>query len=250
MTASSKWRAALAATAASAVLAAAPLVGAQSALAQPYPPPAPPNIGVDDPTPDAGGTLGISATGFEPGQEVEVSLFSYQVVLGYFTADENGTVMGTVTIPASIDPGQHMLQLETTEEPMITLTRMIVVDPESSETPGPTPPEETPPPTPPGQTHTPTPPGHTHTPTPPGHTHTPTPPGHTHTPTPPGHHDNPGHDDDRPGDPGAGDHQNQHGDQHLANTGEDRSSIVLGGVAAALVLAGGALMAVRRLKRH
>nr|WSY54802.1 LPXTG cell wall anchor domain-containing protein [Streptomyces sp. NBC_00886] len=167
MTASSKWRAALAAAAASAVLAATPVVGAQPAQAQPYPPP-PPTLTLSTTTVDPGDSLGFEGTGFESGQTVEAALFSHKVVLGHFTADSNGTVEGTVTIPERIRPGRHRFRLRAWD-PEHTLSARIFV--------------------------------------------------RRHHP-------------------------------HLANTGEDHTTALLGGAGALVLLGGWAFMAARRLKRR
>lgn len=196
MTASSKWRAVLAATAASAVLAAVPVLGAQSALAQPYPPPGP-SLTIDPTAVEPGGEVDFTGTGFQAEQDVEAALASRIVILGHFTADETGTVEGTVTIPENTKPGKHRFLLRA-EDPDRTLwTRLDVLG---------------------GPGHGPGGPGH-------GHGN----PGHGH-----GHGGKPGHHHDKP---------------HLADTGEDRSAVLLGGVAGLLLLGGGAILLTRRVKR-
>ncbi|MGW0772810.1 LPXTG cell wall anchor domain-containing protein [Streptomyces sp. NPDC002835] len=111
MTASSKWRAAFAGTAASAVLAAVPFVGAQPAHAQPYPPDSP-SLTLSATTVDAGDELSFTGTGFDPNEGVGAFLLSKPIKLGFFTADSNGTVEGTVTIPKWTDPGRHTFRLK------------------------------------------------------------------------------------------------------------------------------------------
>ncbi|GAB2866519.1 hypothetical protein GCM10027074_37390 [Streptomyces deserti] len=167
MTASSKCRAAFAATAASAVLAAVPVVGAQPAHSQPYPPDAP-SLTLSATTVDAGDTLDFTATGFIPFEGVDAFLLSKPIKLGHFTADANGTVEGTVTIPRWTDPGEHIFRLKG-EESKLTLSAEITV---------------------------------------------------------------------RPNKP------------HLADTGEDHSSVLLGGAAGMLALGAGTMMAVRRRKQN
>ncbi|GGW60990.1 LPXTG cell wall anchor domain-containing protein [Streptomyces caelestis] len=167
MTASSKCRAAFAATAAAAVLAAVPVVGAQTAHAQPYPPD-PPSLTLSATTVDAGDELSFTGTGFDPNEGVVALLLSKPIKLGRFTADSNGTVQGTVTIPKWTDPGRHTFLLKG-KESKLTLSAKITV---------------------------------------------------------------------RPNKP------------HLADTGEDRSSLLLGGAAGLLVLGAGTMMAVRRRKHN
>ncbi|MDQ1029170.1 hypothetical protein QF035_006752 [Streptomyces umbrinus] len=165
MTASSKCRAAFAATAASAVLVAVPVVGAQPAHSQPYPP-NPPSLTLTATTVDAGDDLGFTGTGFIPNEGVNAFLLSKPIKLGHFTADANGTVEGTVTIPKRTDPGKHIFRLKG-EESKLTLSAKITV--------------------------------------------------RSHKP-------------------------------HYGHTGEDRSSVLLGGAGAAGLLGVGTMMAVRRRK--
>jgi hypothetical protein len=125
MTASSKCRAAFAAAAASAVLVAVPVVGAQPAHSQPYPP-NPPSLTLTATTVSAGDDLGFTGTGFIPYEGVNAFLFSKPIKLGHFTADANGTVEGTVTIPEWTDPGKHIFRLKG-EESKLTLSAKITV---------------------------------------------------------------------------------------------------------------------------
>ncbi len=129
MTASSKWRAAFAATAASAVLAAVPVVGAQPAHAQTYPP-LPPSLTLSSTIVTQGESLGFTGTGFVEGHNpIESALFSEKVVLGHHTADETGTARGTVTIPENTRPGRHIFRLKA-EDPEVILTARIRVLPD------------------------------------------------------------------------------------------------------------------------
>jgi hypothetical protein len=126
MTASPRWRVALASAASAAALVAGPLVGAQTAHAQtqashqvsqvttlqkaPYPP-RPGTLTLSATTVRAGGSVSFTATGFRPWQRVTVVLQSFPVVLGHFRADGDGTVTGTVTIPRSTRPGSHLFRV-------------------------------------------------------------------------------------------------------------------------------------------
>ncbi|MET8948699.1 hypothetical protein ABZX30_35570 [Streptomyces sp. NPDC004542] len=120
MTRSPRWRGALASAASAAVLLAAPLVGAQTAHAEPGPypppypapyPPRPPALTLTATTVHAGDRLGFRGTGFVPRQRVDAVLRSVVVVLGKFRADEHGVVTGTVTIPRRTSPGLHTFKL-------------------------------------------------------------------------------------------------------------------------------------------
>jgi hypothetical protein len=126
MTASPRWRVALASAASAAALVAGPLVGAQTAHAQdqaslqvsqlttprqaPYPP-RPGTLTLSATTVRAGGSVSFTATGFRPSQQVAVVLQSFPVVLGHFRADGTGTVTGTVTIPRHTRPGGHLFRV-------------------------------------------------------------------------------------------------------------------------------------------
>jgi hypothetical protein len=60
---------------------------------------------------EPGGTISFSASGFAPFENVFVTFFSTPVFGGWFQADATGTVVGTVRLPAALDPGVHSLQL-------------------------------------------------------------------------------------------------------------------------------------------
>ncbi|MFE7772963.1 hypothetical protein ACFU5O_03510 [Streptomyces sp. NPDC057445] len=101
----------LTALAASAVIVAAPLIAAPPAFAQ-YPPTVPgPGLGLGATVLTPGDDLDFTGTGFEPGQAVTALLLSREVVLGRFTADSQGIVEGTVTIPRRIERGRHTFRL-------------------------------------------------------------------------------------------------------------------------------------------
>ena len=59
----------------------------------------------------AGGQLTVSGTGFEPGETVEATLHSTPIDLGTVTADANGAVSLTFTVPADLEPGVHSVDL-------------------------------------------------------------------------------------------------------------------------------------------
>jgi len=124
MTASPRWRVAMASAASAAVLVAAPLVGAQTAHAQ-YPPP-PPSLTLSSTTMPAGGALTFRGTGFAARQLVTAWLFSNEVVLGRYRADRRGVVRGDVTIPRRIALGSHTFKL-IARHPGLTLSSPITV---------------------------------------------------------------------------------------------------------------------------
>ncbi|MFJ8360411.1 hypothetical protein [Streptomyces sp. NPDC093984] len=211
------------------MLVAAPLVAAQGAAAQPpYPPGS--VVTVSDTTVTAGGSVdfGTPPGIFDPGTTITVLLESDPIVLGQFRVNEDGSVSGTVTIPATAPSGWHVLRL-TSGDRSVGVTIFVMGGTTSTPTPTPTPTKS--------PTHRPT--------------HK---PGH---PGKPGHHDQ--HDGGHNGSHGRGAAADpadyQHHDQHqhpahngrsLAATGNDKA-LALGGTAAALFVAGGGTMlAVRR----
>lgn len=58
-----------------------------------------------------GGSLSLTATGFQAGETVDATLRSTPVALGAFEADAAGTLTATVTIPADVEPGDHTIEL-------------------------------------------------------------------------------------------------------------------------------------------
>lgn len=58
-----------------------------------------------------GGQLTVSGTGFTPGERVAATLRSTPVDLGTTTADAEGAVSLTFTVPADIEPGDHRVEL-------------------------------------------------------------------------------------------------------------------------------------------
>ncbi|WP_327686478.1 LPXTG cell wall anchor domain-containing protein [Streptomyces sp. NBC_00467] len=220
MTTSRRWRAALASAASTAILITAPLIGAQAASAQPYPPSTPP-LSVSTTTVTAGQELSFSTIPgvFEPGSEVTALLESKPVVLGHFRARADGSAAGTVTIPADTTTGWHVFRL-TSKHPHQSVGVSIYVLGSMTPTPTPKPP---------------------------------------HHPGKPGHHDQPGHGEGHGHDGGRNDShelpaavESSHSppsDQNgkgLAATGSEQA-LVFGGTATALLMAGGGTMlAVRR----
>jgi hypothetical protein len=60
---------------------------------------------------DAGTTITVTGTGFEPGESVAIELHSTPVLLGSVIANGSGAISGTFTIPASVPAGSHSLVL-------------------------------------------------------------------------------------------------------------------------------------------
>jgi hypothetical protein len=218
MTASRRWRAALASAVSAAVLVGAPLIGAQAASAQPYPPPSPP-LSVSTTTVAAGEQLSFSTVSgvFASRANVTALLESTPVVLGHFRARSDGSVAGTVTIPARTVTGWHVFRL-TSRHPHQSVGVSIYV--QGRMAPSPKPPHH---------------PGH------PGQHHESGHGGHNG----PGDTRNASHELAAAAEPGHDPQANQNAEK-LAATGGDKA-LVIGGTATALLVAGGGTMlAVRR----
>jgi len=60
-------------------------------------------------TPQVGGRINVSGTGFEPGVEYVIQLRSAPADLGTVTADDDGSIAFRGTVPADTDPGEHTI---------------------------------------------------------------------------------------------------------------------------------------------
>jgi hypothetical protein len=88
-------------------------------------------VEVSDPKPSKGGSVDVSCGGWMPGSDVTITLHSDPVTLGTFTADDDGNISASVTIPDSIDVGAHTLELtgvDTTGAPRTVTTTIEVSD--------------------------------------------------------------------------------------------------------------------------
>ena len=231
MRTSPRWRGALASAASAALLVALPLMGAQTAYAQPTACMAYADslcLSISPVTVEPGQTVTFSASGFDPGQTVTAELCPEKknghkakprshdgtnkkecIFLGTFTADSEGVVTGTVTIPQNTKPGDYLFQL-TSSDPKRTVCASIKVLGEEGE---------------PGQDE--------------HGKHNEHGKPHEH-----GKSDGRRGPDSHSGSGGQGHHRNV---PSLARTGSE--ALALGGTAAGLVAGGGAMMAVRRRRR-
>ncbi|GAP48559.1 fibronectin type III domain-containing protein [Streptomyces azureus] len=155
---------------------------------------------------------------FEPGALVTALLESRPVVLGHFRARADGSVAGTVTIPADTTTGWHVFRL-TSKRPHQSVGVSIYVQGSMTPTPTPKPP------------------------------HHPGKPGHPDKPEYGGHDRHGGHNDahELPAavEPSHSPDSDQNG-KGLAATGSEQA-LVIGGTATALLMAGGGtILAVRR----
>ncbi|KFF58581.1 hypothetical protein JF66_17530 [Cryobacterium sp. MLB-32] len=66
-------------------------------------------------TVQAGGTVSFTGDGFTAGQNAAVWLHSTPTKLQAFTAQSDGSLAGTVTIPALTEPGAHQIEVRTSD---------------------------------------------------------------------------------------------------------------------------------------
>jgi LPXTG-motif cell wall-anchored protein len=60
-------------------------------------------------SPEPGGTISFSGSGYQPGEQVSVVLHSFPSALGSFTASASGAFSGSAVIPGDVPPGAHTL---------------------------------------------------------------------------------------------------------------------------------------------
>lgn len=88
--------------------------------------PEPPTIELGSTRVAAGGSLGVTGTGFVPREAVRVSLTAGDVVLGTLIADAEGRIEGVVSVPPSTKPGKHRLELVGVESDRAVEEKLIV----------------------------------------------------------------------------------------------------------------------------
>ena len=76
-----------------------------------------------------GGTVSVTARGFDPGETVQVWLYSTPTFVGRAVADADGVVTTRVTLPADLAPGTHSLVLVGESSGRVYLTELEVVRP-------------------------------------------------------------------------------------------------------------------------
>jgi len=69
----------------------------------------------------------VTARGFEPGEPVQVWLYSTPTSAGRAVADADGVVTTTVTLPAGLAPGTHSLVLVGESSGRVFVTRIEVL---------------------------------------------------------------------------------------------------------------------------
>ena len=63
--------------------------------------------------------LTVAGSGFEPGELVSVAVHSTTIALASVTADGTGTVVTTVTVPATLLPGAHTITLSSASNAVV-----------------------------------------------------------------------------------------------------------------------------------
>lgn len=58
-----------------------------------------------------GGSVTVTAAGFDPGEQVQVVLYSDPLLIGNFSADQAGNVSVTFALPEQLLPGTHTVRL-------------------------------------------------------------------------------------------------------------------------------------------
>jgi hypothetical protein len=90
-------------------------------------------------TAPAGTQVTVTISGFLPFEPVQLTLHSDTVDLGTFNADAVGAVSATVTIPAGIDLGAHVLSATGLTSGRTGTASLTVVAPNSGASPTPSP---------------------------------------------------------------------------------------------------------------
>lgn len=81
-----------------------------SAPETPSDPPAEPRITLTQSDVEIGAPLELSASGFDPGEDVEVWLHSDPIKLGILRADASGNASGTFVVPDNVPAGSHTVK--------------------------------------------------------------------------------------------------------------------------------------------
>lgn len=76
----------------------------------------------------AGGSLTVNGGGFDAGEKVSATLFSDPVKLGELTADSDGAVSDTLTIPVTVAAGVHRLELRGLSSDRVASTEITVTE--------------------------------------------------------------------------------------------------------------------------
>ena len=93
-----------------------------------------PEISLDAGSVEPGGTLEVTASGFDAGERVVATMFSDPVELGEADADASGTVQLSLEVPADASAGEHTLQLVGQSSGVVAETTFTVAEAETTTT--------------------------------------------------------------------------------------------------------------------
>jgi hypothetical protein len=96
------------------------------AVTDPVVPPGP-EAEVDQSSVEAGATILVEGSGFDPGEQVEVWFFSTPQLLATVIADQAGQVSYLATIPADTPPGLHHFELVGLSSAVVAVTDFFTV---------------------------------------------------------------------------------------------------------------------------
>jgi hypothetical protein len=74
----------------------------------------------------AGGSVTVTASGFTPGEQVQLVLYSEPVLIGNFSADAAGAVSIAFTLPEDLRPGTHTVRLAGWSSSHVAVAELLV----------------------------------------------------------------------------------------------------------------------------
>jgi hypothetical protein len=82
----------------------------------------------------AGDSLSMKGGGFWPNEDLEITLHSDPIELGFPSADDSGAYFFTAHIPAGVAPGEHTIQVRGLESGAVVEAAVTVLTPGSPAT--------------------------------------------------------------------------------------------------------------------
>ena len=83
-----------------------------------------------------GGAVSLTVTGFLPGEDVTLTLYSDPYDLGTWKVDSTGKVTGTATLPSDISVGEHTIKVEGQQSHRVAEVKIHVAAKPAASTPG------------------------------------------------------------------------------------------------------------------
>jgi hypothetical protein len=74
----------------------------------------------------AGGSVTVTASGYTPGEQVQLVLYSEPVLIGNFSADAAGAVSIAFTLPEDLRPGTHTVRLAGWSSSHVAVAELLV----------------------------------------------------------------------------------------------------------------------------